>query len=581
MHERLCRVFLALAFLQATSFAQRTHLLPIPYGAPVADEPFSATLTLDYEPAANSSDPTAFHAEEKVFRDSQGRTRVEMNYPDRLPTVDIYDCIAHLHYRWTVGDTVALRFPLQGIAAATGAQQPLDADAPQIEGIPTRSYHFVTGKTSVGKIVDEWYSPDLRLNLLTIDVVPGAGKTTYRYSHIDRTEPPSALFQVPVELTIDDGQKAPPPPAASAVAPQPSPASPKATQEPTQQAPLNAASANIPTKPAEQPGPRPAYLDDPKFQNALTEAKDRRQPADEQLARWKNANKIAKGQCIECLRQIIGRQIGDSQWKDAIGSATQLEDIATDPRDKFFANVQRGLALLHTNNDNPKPDQVNQAEASFRAALAISPKSITTIYSEGRALALQGHADDAKAMFTRYVELAPYADRYRTRAEHFIENPQLAAVHMAPPFTLTTSEGEQISLDDMNGKVVLLDFWATWCGPCRETLPIIQGIAKKFAGQPLVVISISSDSNAAAWQDFVAKNHMDWPQYRDANHALQSAYAVNVIPQFFTIDTDGALQSVKVGSGADIEGGLKKLVKRATEAEQKKAKDTDHAPAGQ
>ena len=62
MHERLCRVFLALAFLQATSFAQRTHLLPIPYGAPVADEPFSATLTLDYEPAANSSDPTAFHA---------------------------------------------------------------------------------------------------------------------------------------------------------------------------------------------------------------------------------------------------------------------------------------------------------------------------------------------------------------------------------------------------------------------------------------------------------------------------------------------------------------------------------------
>jgi peroxiredoxin len=152
---------------------------------------------------------------------------------------------------------------------------------------------------------------------------------------------------------------------------------------------------------------------------------------------------------------------------------------------------------------------------------------------------------------------------------------------MAPAFTLTSSAGEQISLDDMGGKVVLLDFWATWCGPCKETLPEIQRVASKFTGQPLVVISISSDKDEAAWKTFVARNQMTWPQYRDADGALSRAYGVSSIPRFFTIDTDGALQSVKVGSGADVEGDVRKLLNKAHDAEKKRAKESDRATAGE
>jgi len=69
-------------------------------------------------------------------------------------------------------------------------------------------------------------------------------------------------------------------------------------------------------------------------------------------------------------------------------------------------------------------------------------------------------------------------------------------------------DGRQISMDSLAGKVVLIDFWATWCGPCREALPHIQKIARKFDGQPLVVLSISLDSDEDKWKTFVAKNQM-------------------------------------------------------------------------
>jgi peroxiredoxin len=324
----------------------------------------------------------------------------------------------------------------------------------------------------------------------------------------------------------------------------------------------------------------PTYADDPKFQKALTSAKEARIMVDERLARWKNANKISKNQCVECLHQIIFWQMHKLQWKDAIGSANQLDLIATTRNDKCFAEAQRGAALMHSNNDEPKPEQLKEAESSMRSALELAPKDANLIYLEGRALAMMNRDDEAKTMFQKYLDLAKMSDPYRTRAEHFVENPKLAAMQMAPAFTLTTSEGEEMSLDNMNGKVVLLDFWATWCGPCKESLPDIQRIAKKFADQPLVVLSISIDRDDIAWKNFIAKNNMTWPQYRDADGKLSAAYGASSIPRFFTIDTDGALQSVKVGSNSDVEGEVKKLVKKALEAEKKKTKEADRTTAG-
>jgi len=114
--------------------------------------------------------------------------------------------------------------------------------------------------------------------------------------------------------------------------------------------------------------------------------------------------------------------------------------------------------------------------------------------------------------------------------------------------------------------VVLLDFWATWCGPCREALPHVREMAKKFQGQPVVILSVSLDSDEAKWKEFVAKNDMTWPQYRDGGFTSPVAKMFNVeaIPHTFTIDADGIMQEEHIGD-ASIEGKIKKLVARARE----------------
>jgi thiol-disulfide isomerase/thioredoxin len=150
------------------------------------------------------------------------------------------------------------------------------------------------------------------------------------------------------------------------------------------------------------------------------------------------------------------------------------------------------------------------------------------------------------------------------RAERYEKTPELARERMAPAFGLTTLSGERISLDELQGKVVLIDFWATWCGPCREALPHVQSIAKKFSGQPLVVLSISLDQDETKWKEFVAKNKMTWQQYRDGGFdgPMAQKFGVRAIPATFTIDADGVLQDQHVGD-ASIEGKLKKLVAAA------------------
>ncbi len=112
--------------------------------------------------------------------------------------------------------------------------------------------------------------------------------------------------------------------------------------------------------------------------------------------------------------------------------------------------------------------------------------------------------------------------------------------------------------------MVLLDFWATWCGPCREALPHMKEIANRFQGQPLVILSVSLDDDAQRWKDFIAKNEMTWPQYRDGGFTgpIARLFDVEAIPTTFTIDAVGVMQAEHVGD-ASIEGRIETHRRRA------------------
>jgi thiol-disulfide isomerase/thioredoxin len=285
---------------------------------------------------------------------------------------------------------------------------------------------------------------------------------------------------------------------------------------------------------------------------------------------FRKADKQDDGHCLACQRKIIQYGMQFRDWKPTESAATEMVAEAQSPRDIALAHYEFGLVLFNEGSDRRKDEFFSRAHEEFTKALASVPKFPAAVFDDGRALAHLKQDDAAKVQFQHFVEMKPEDSPDRQRALLYISEPELARALMAPPFTVTTLDGRQISLDDLQGKVVLIDFWATWCGPCREALPHVREIAKKFDGQPLIVLSVSVDTDEAKWKEFVAKNEMVWPQYFDHGFTgpVAKSFGVEAIPHTFTVDADGILQDEHIGDAA-IEGKLKKLVKRAQEKKQK------------
>jgi thiol-disulfide isomerase/thioredoxin len=325
----------------------------------------------------------------------------------------------------------------------------------------------------------------------------------------------------------------------------------------------------LPRLSAQTPTPAPpAYQSDPNFISAIADAK--KLTHDKQylfaIDAYKKANKIAAGKDADCLRSLFALQMKSSLYKEAVATTVAFEAIATTPAEKSYAESSRGHALYLQAGDKNKPDLFKSADDAFKAAIADYPKNAAALYLDGLVLTRLGQIDAAREQFKACVSCTSPKDPSYVRAQHFAENPALSLAKMAPAFTVTALDGAKFNLDEMNGRVVLIDFWATWCGPCNQELPHMKKIAKEFAGEPLVIISVSWDDDQAKWKDFIAKNEMTWVQFRDADHRLSNTYGIQSIPHYFTIDSDGVLTSEMLGSGSDVEGKLKKLIARAKAA---------------
>ena len=131
------------------------------------------------------------------------------------------------------------------------------------------------------------------------------------------------------------------------------------------------------------------------------------------------------------------------------------------------------------------------------------------------------------------------------------------------PLTIsgTQVDGKPFNSADWKGQVVLVDFWATWCGPCRASLPHVESLYKKYHAQGLDIVSVSNDNSVAALKAFL-KSHpqMSWPQLFDAKHPGWSPLAVNFgisgIPTQFVIDRQGVLRHIIVGFSPHIAAKL-------------------------
>jgi thiol-disulfide isomerase/thioredoxin len=284
------------------------------------------------------------------------------------------------------------------------------------------------------------------------------------------------------------------------------------------------------------------------------------------LDEFKKADKQDGGHCYPCQKQMIkyGAELGE--WKDAELGAEEMTADAQGDKATALAHYQLATVLMNEGQQKHKEELFARGHDEITNALAAVGNFPDAIFLDGRLLAFMKQDDAAKARFEQYAKMKPADDPIHQRVLRYISDPELARARMAPAFAVTALDGQHVSMDDLQGKVVLLDFWATWCGPCREALPHVRELAKKFQGQPLVILSVSLDSDEDKWKEFVAANGMTWLQYRDGGFTspLSKMFAVTAIPHTFTIDADGVLQDDHIGD-ASIEGKIKKLVAHARE----------------
>ena len=281
---------------------------------------------------------------------------------------------------------------------------------------------------------------------------------------------------------------------------------------------------------------------------------------------FKKADKQDDGHCLACQKKMVQYGLELREWKTAQAAAEEMLACAKGDKNVAIAHYQLGLVLYNEGLDKRKDDFFTHAHDEFTKALTVGPNFPDAIMVDGKTLALLKKDDQAKMQFEKFVKMKPATDPMRQRALRFISEPELARARMAPAFAVDTLDGQHVSLDDLTGKVVLIDFWATWCGPCRQAMPHMREIAKKFQGQPFVILSVSLDSDEQKWKEFITKNGMTWLHYRDGGFtgSIANLFGVKAIPNTFTIDADGVLQDEHVGD-ASIEGKLKKLVARAQE----------------
>ena len=129
----------------------------------------------------------------------------------------------------------------------------------------------------------------------------------------------------------------------------------------------------------------------------------------------------------------------------------------------------------------------------------------------------------------------------------------------APDITITNLKGEELTWEDFRGQVVLLDFWATTCGPCLTEMPKVKKTYAKYKDQKFQIIGISLDSTLAPAEKYIKNEELSWHHYWDEDRKIRTLFGVWAIPTAFLIDGEGIIQKAYLG-GFDVETAVSEMV---------------------
>ena len=204
-----------------------------------------------------------------------------------------------------------------------------------------------------------------------------------------------------------------------------------------------------------------------------------------------------------------------------------------------------------------------------------------------------GEHDTADAAYEKLVNHPKYGSRSQAKfANQLLEqdkttrkgelpkpsrarmNPRDWIGHPALDFEATDLEGKALSLERYRGQVVLLDFWATWCGPCITEMPNVKKTYETYKDQKFQIIGISLDRSMEPLKAYIEKEGLGWVHYWDTTNKVSSRYRVQAIPSTFLIDGEGVIRKTNL-RGAALKKAVAELVKENLAKSAEKPTHTD------
>jgi thiol-disulfide isomerase/thioredoxin len=281
------------------------------------------------------------------------------------------------------------------------------------------------------------------------------------------------------------------------------------------------------------------------------------------LEAYHKADKAAHHTCAQCYLKIsdVERRTGD--FSSALDDTKHAIKAAGDNKKVAVEGYLARAALLAGMAGKPTDKKLKEAEEDIRQALGLDPGVAVSRFNLGMVLLKQERDPEGLAELNAFIHLpnadpADLADARRT-----IANPVRARTPFAPGFSFTTLENQQISNASIKGKVVLLDFWGTWCPPCRESVPILRSLNKRYSTKGFQLIGVSSDDDEDVWKTFVAAQKMDWSEYIDLSGKMQESFKIESFPTYIVVDKDGVIRFRQSGLGPSTEGELDEAIGKA------------------
>lgn len=226
-----------------------------------------------------------------------------------------------------------------------------------------------------------------------------------------------------------------------------------------------------------------------------------------------------------------------------------------------------GLYNLWITANSKNADSMNRTVEDYINELEVIDRGITYVPNRHRALNIVANSflvytkptpEDTKRYMDSFNKIAAdfpdLTEKYKAKAKSIIEQVQPGDALPYDP-TLESPEGKTVRLSSLTGKVLYIDIWATWCGPCCAEIPHLEKLVERFKGNDKVkFISISIDSNKDAWLKKIEKDKPEWPQYLlsdEENKKFAETMGITGIPRFMIIGTDGKFISPDASRPSD------------------------------